>query len=135
MRMAFGFLFLFHGLQKTLGLFGGRAVEPASLLGVAGIIETVAGRADRGRTRHDSRGTDRERSKMAVAYFLAHQLRAVWPIENGGELAALYSFAFLLIATRGAGIWSVESLAGRDSAAGPRKAVVVDAHIEDEQQL
>ena len=28
---------------------------------------------------------------------------AAWPFENGGELAALYSFAFLLIATRGAG--------------------------------
>jgi putative oxidoreductase len=32
----------------------------------------------------------------------------LFPIENGGELAALYSFAFLLIAVRGSGTWSVD---------------------------
>jgi putative oxidoreductase len=46
--------------------------------------------------------------EMAFAYFLAHQPKAGWPIENGGELAALYCFLFLYLATRGAGIWSVD---------------------------
>jgi putative oxidoreductase len=50
---------------------------------------------------------------MAVAYFMAHQARALVPIQNGGELAALYSFVFLFIATRGSGIWS---LGGRSAA-------------------
>jgi putative oxidoreductase len=47
--------------------------------------------------------------QMAVAYFMAHQGRALFPIQNGGELAALYSFVFLYIATRGSGIWSLGS--------------------------
>ena len=44
---------------------------------------------------------------MAVAYFLAHLPRGVWPIQNGGELAALYCCLFLYIAARGSGKWSV----------------------------
>lgn len=45
--------------------------------------------------------------EMAVAYFMAHFPKGFWPIENGGELAVLYCFAFLYIAARGAGPWSV----------------------------
>jgi uncharacterized membrane protein YphA (DoxX/SURF4 family) len=37
-RAVFGFLFLFHGLQKMFGMFGGQAVPLSSLLGAAGII-------------------------------------------------------------------------------------------------
>ena len=33
----------------------------------------------------------------AVAYFYAHAPRGLFPILNGGELAALYCFAFLCI--------------------------------------
>ena len=44
---------------------------------------------------------------MAVAYWMAHGSQGFWPLLNGGELAALYSFAFLLIACRGSGIWGV----------------------------
>jgi putative oxidoreductase len=43
-----------------------------------------------------------------VAYFYAHQGQALWPIQNRGELAALYCFVFLFIAARGAGIWSLD---------------------------
>jgi len=46
---------------------------------------------------------------MAVAYFMAHQSKGLLPIENHGELAALYSFVFLLIAVRGSGEWSVDA--------------------------
>ena len=45
---------------------------------------------------------------MAVAYWLAHGLNALFPIQNGGELAALYCFAFLFIAANGSGAWSVD---------------------------
>ena len=55
--------------------------------------------------------------QMAVAYFMAHQGQALFPIQNKGELAALYSFVFLYIATRGSGIWSIGS---RGGAAGAR---------------
>ena len=43
LRIVAGFLFMFHGLQKMFGLFGGTAVELASQRGVAGIIEVVGG--------------------------------------------------------------------------------------------
>jgi putative oxidoreductase len=38
---------------------------------------------------------------------MQHQPRGTLPIQNGGEPAALYCFAFLFIATRGAGFLSV----------------------------
>jgi len=46
---------------------------------------------------------------MAVAYFWMHQPNGLWPIQNGGELAALYAFIFLYIAAKGSGSWSVAS--------------------------
>jgi len=45
---------------------------------------------------------------MAAAYWMAHGLKAPFPIQNGGDLAALYCFAFLFISAQGAGIWSVD---------------------------
>jgi putative oxidoreductase len=47
--------------------------------------------------------------QMAVAYFLAHAPRALWPLHNGGELAVLFCFAFLYVASRGGGMWSVDA--------------------------
>jgi putative oxidoreductase len=32
------------------------------------------------------------------------------PITNRGELAALYCFAFLYIASKGSGLWSIDSI-------------------------
>jgi putative oxidoreductase len=51
---------------------------------------------------------------MAVAYFMAHQPQGPLPIQNGGELAAVYSFIFLYIAARGSGIWSVDWLLNKN---------------------
>jgi putative oxidoreductase len=48
---------------------------------------------------------------MAVAYFMVHQGMGTWPIQNKGELAALYTFVFLYIAARGAGPLSVAAAA------------------------
>ncbi|HVS03519.1 MAG TPA: DoxX family protein [Thermoanaerobaculia bacterium] len=48
--------------------------------------------------------------EMAVAYWTAHAPQSPWPVENGGELAALYCFLFLYIAARGAGTWSIASM-------------------------
>ena len=45
----------------------------------------------------------------AVAYFYAHAGRGFFPILNGGELAALYCFAFLYLAAAGPGPWSVDA--------------------------
>jgi putative oxidoreductase len=51
---------------------------------------------------------------MAYAYFTVHQVDGLLPVENGGEKAALFAFAFLLIAVLGNGGWALESsLQGR----------------------
>ncbi len=46
----------------------------------------------------------------AVAYFYAHAPRGFYPILNGGELAALYCFAFLYLAAAGPGPWSADAM-------------------------
>jgi putative oxidoreductase len=40
---------------------------------------------------------------VAYAYFTVHQVDALLPVQNGGEKAALFCFAFLLIAFLGNG--------------------------------
>ena len=47
---------------------------------------------------------------MAYAYFSVHQKRALLPIANGGEPAALFSWSFLLIAIVGAGSLALDTL-------------------------
>lgn len=47
---------------------------------------------------------------MAYAYFSVHQKHALLPMANGGEPAALFSWAFLLIAIIGAGPLAVDVL-------------------------
>ncbi len=47
---------------------------------------------------------------MAYAYFTVHQPGGALPIQNGGELAALYCLAFLLLVFTGAGALSVDGL-------------------------
>jgi len=54
-----------------------------------------------------------------ITYWMAHGTKALLPLQNNGELAALYCFVFLFIAAQGSGIWSVDSLrsggSGKDS--------------------
>jgi putative oxidoreductase len=112
MRFIAGFLFMFHGLQKILGLYGGQAVPMLSQLWVAGIIELVGGvlvmvGLFTVPVAFICSG------EMAAAYFLAHYPKAFWPIQNGGELAALNCFVFLYIASRGGGPLSVDRLVRR----------------------
>jgi putative oxidoreductase len=44
----------------------------------------------------------------AVAYFYAHAPRGFYPLLNGGELAVLYCFTLLYIASAGGGAWSLD---------------------------
>jgi putative oxidoreductase len=106
-RIVVGFLFSFHGMQKLFGAFGGQQVELASLQGLAGIIELVCGLLVMIGLL-TSWAAFLASGEMAVAYFMVHFPKGFWPIENGGELAALYCFAFLYIAARGSGPWSVD---------------------------
>jgi len=115
LRIVAGLLFAQHGAQKLLGMFGGFGGTPgataplASMIGVAGVIELVGGLliALGLFTRPVAFIASGE---MAAAYFIAHAGRGPWPIENGGELPALYAFLFLFFAASGAGPWSLDAL-------------------------
>jgi putative oxidoreductase len=109
MRIVTGLLFIFHGLQKIFGLYGGKVVETGSLPWVAGIIELVGGTL----VMIGLFTTPVAficSGEMAAAYFMVHFPQAFWPIENRGELAALYCFVFLYISARGAGSLSVDRM-------------------------
>ncbi len=110
LRIAAGFLFFQHGLPKLFGGFGHDApVELMSQMGLAGIIEVVGG-ALIALGLFTSPVAFLASGEMAVAYFQAHAPRGSWPIVNGGELAALYSFVFLYFAAVGSGKWSIDSI-------------------------
>ncbi len=108
LRIMTGFLFLQHGAPKLLGTLPGSALPPDdpvalfTLLGVSGVLETFGGAAIMLGlcTRPVAFLLSGE---MAVAYFLGHAQRSFWPVENRGELAALYAFVFLYFAVHGGG--------------------------------
>jgi putative oxidoreductase len=50
---------------------------------------------------------------MAYAYFTVHQKHGLLPMSNGGEPAALFSWAFLLIAIVGGGPLALDALQAR----------------------
>ena len=111
-RIVFGFLFLWHGSEKVLGFPGEPPKEaPALVLWTAGPLELVGGVLIM--IGLFTRWTAFVCSGlMAAAYWMAHGMKALLPIENHGELAVLYCFAFLFIAARGAGIWSFDGANG-----------------------
>jgi putative oxidoreductase len=113
LRIVAGFLFIWHGTQKLFGFPVAPGGEVSAFVTtVAGPIELVGGSliAIGLCTRWSAFICS---GQMAVAYWSFHALRALTPLENRGELAILYCFVFLFIATRGAGIWSVDAARGR----------------------
>ena len=111
LRIITGFMFLFHGAQKILGVLAETQPPIGSQLWFGGIIELVAGLAVMlgFKTREAAflgSGT------MAVAYFQFHwkfQLGPqIFPAINKGELAIFYCFVFLYIACRGGVKWSLD---------------------------
>jgi putative oxidoreductase len=70
---------------------------------------------------------------MAYAYFSVHQKHALLPMANGGEPAALFSWAFLLIAIVGAGPLAVDALVaplrsdGAERAGSARRSISSNA--------
>lgn len=114
LRIASGLLFLQHGTTKYLSLpetqFSG--ASPMTMGGAAGLIELIGGALlviglFTRPVAFLCSGT------MAVAYWMAHAPQSLYPILNGGELAALYCFVFLYIAAAGPGPISVDAATGR----------------------
>jgi len=115
MRIIIGFLFLCHGSQKIFGFPAGMpgGVPPFITYG-AGSIELIGGILVMVGlfTRCAAFITSGE---MAVAYWMVHGTKALLPIQNNGELAVLYCFVLLFIATQGGGIWSIDALRSETS--------------------
>jgi len=119
MRIVVGFLFLWHGVQK---LFGFPSVMPAGvpafIIYVAGPIELVGGILIMIGL-FTNFAAFLASGLMACAYWMGHGTKALLPLQNNGELAALYCFVFLFIAAQGSGIWSVDSLRSGGSGKNP----------------
>lgn len=110
LRIVAGFLLLWHGAQKLLSVPMPPPPQiPAFVVYIAGPIELVGGilvmiGLFAGWAAFLCSGL------MAFAYWMAHGTHALFPIQNGGELAALYCFVFLFISANGSGIWSMDAL-------------------------
>ena len=121
LRVVAGVLLVQHGGQKLFGWFGGMGGVPGatvplvSQMGLAGVLEFFGGSAV-------ALGLFTRpvafllSGELAVAYFQSHLPNAFWPIQNHGELAALYSFVFLFLAANGAGGFSLDALRQRGRA-------------------
>jgi putative oxidoreductase len=119
-RIIFGLLYMLHGTIKLFGWPLGEAVPVGTWPGWwAGLIEFVLGLLI-------TLGVFTRiaafiaSGEMAFAYFYQHwpplgggPSGSFWPHAqqlggNGGELAIMFCFAFLLLATSGAGAWSID---------------------------
>jgi len=127
LRVSAGFTFASHGAQKLFGVLGGFGGEPGStaplfsLMGAAGIIEFFGGILILVGFL-TSWAAFICSGEMAVAYFFAHLPRGWFPLINGGELAVLYCWLFLYVASRGARVWSVDRLVFRSRASSVGRA-------------
>lgn len=108
MRLVLGFMYSCHGAQKLFGVLGGTPQHHGLML-AAGIIEFFGGvliavGLYAGLAAFIASG------EMAAGYFMVHAKMGFFPILNKGELAVAYCFAFLFIASQGAGSWSLDSV-------------------------
>ncbi|MFF0183885.1 DoxX family protein [Streptomyces sp. NPDC005244] len=115
-RVVVGLLFAVHGTASLFGVLGGAAgtdggtVDAGTWPGwYAAVIQLVAGAlvllglGTRAAAFIAS-------GSMAFAYFDVHQSAALWPIQNGGELSALFCWAMLLLVFTGSGALGLDRL-------------------------
>jgi putative oxidoreductase len=126
-RIVVGLLFTSHGAVALFGVLGGAdgkggTVELGTWPGwYAAAIELVGGSLvliGLG-TRFAAFIAS---GAMAYAYFKVHQPNALWPIENSGEGAAMFCWAFLLLVFTGSGAFGLDRLFQKRSTAAERPA-------------
>lgn len=122
LRIGAGLLFFHHGTPKQFGWFGGMGPEGGtaelfSLMGLAGVLEVFGGLLIVVGlfTRPVAAILALE---MIIAFIYAHLPQGWVPIENRGELALLYMFAFIFLVGNGAGPLSVDGVLRRRRGAG-----------------
>lgn len=120
LRIVVALLYIEHGTQKLFGFPPPPQpmhIALASLMGVAGILETVGGIGL-------LLGLFTRpiafllAGEMAIAYFKVHFQRGLFPINNMGELAILYCFIYLYLMFAGAGPWSLDAAIASSRTAG-----------------
>lgn len=117
-RVVVGLLFACHGAASLFGVLGGTGgtggtIDSGTWPGwYAAVIQLVGGSlvllglGTRAAAIVSS-------GSMAYAYFKVHQPGALWPMENGGEAAAMFCWAFLLLAFTGSGAFGLDRLFAR----------------------
>ena len=119
LRLVSGYLFIMHGTTKLfhvpyIEMFAN--VPTGSLFWFAGVIELVVGALlilglfTRVAAFIGS-------GEMEFAYFIGHvssnSSTALLPILNGGELAVMWCFVFLYMATAGGGAFALDNVLNR----------------------
>ena len=116
LRIVTALIFLEHGSQKLFGFpaaappsglppalsffwFGGILEFFGGLLLLVGLFTRCAAFVLAG--------------EMAVAYWLIHAPKSVFPALNGGDAAVLYCFVFLYLVFAGPGPWSIDRMRER----------------------
>lgn len=113
-RAVVGLLFACHGAASLFGVLGGAmgggTVPTGSWPGwYAAVIQLVAGvlvlvgLGTRAAAFIAS-------GSMAYAYFSVHQPEGLFPLQNGGDGAALFCWAFLLLVFTGPGAFALDTL-------------------------
>ncbi|WP_020658554.1 DoxX family protein [Amycolatopsis benzoatilytica] len=121
-RIVIGFLFACHGVKTLFGVLGAHDPAPAGAWPGwwAALIQLVAGvlvLLGIGSRLAALLGS----GSMAFAYFTVHLPKALFPIENGGEAAAMFCWTLLILAFVGPGRFA---LAGALSPLRPRESRV-----------
>jgi putative oxidoreductase len=112
LRIVSALLLLQHGTSKYLGLphiafFD--TLRPLSLFGIAGMIELLFGTLLL--VGLFSRFSAFILSgHLAAVYFIGHAGKSFFPLLNGGEAAALFSFVFFYLIFAGPGPWSLDAM-------------------------
>ena len=110
LRIVTGLIFIPHGTQKLFGFPAPPAsgLPPlASLFGVGAVLELIGGILI-------ILGLFTRpvafilAGEMAVAYWMFHAPRNLYPVLNGGDAAILYCFVFLLFVFTGPGAFSAD---------------------------
>jgi putative oxidoreductase len=115
-RIVVGLLFTCHGAATLLGVpaasHGGHVPAPgqwpgwwAALIQLVGGVLVLVGLGSRAAATLCS-------GSMAYAYFTQHQPHELLPIQNGGEPAVMFCWAFLVLAFSGPGSFALGTVLG-----------------------
>ncbi|MFE7841604.1 DoxX family protein [Streptomyces sp. NPDC057474] len=133
-RIVIGLLFTCHGARSLFGVLGGADGQGATVSAgtwpgwYAAVIELVGGTLvllGLG-TRVAAFVAS---GAMAYAYFKVHQPQALWPVENGGEGAALYCWAMFLLVFTGSGALGLDQLLAKRQSASADKTATSKATV------